>query len=176
MPAIPSQAFIAECKYWQLDNLLRAVELADIQGICFCKPDNHSFELKPFHKDGRNGFRLQGRICRFIPRLEEANPICVPFSAYGTDWQLEVKKAGAFLVLVKGPPCKQPEVTISFGPSESPWRSNSFPDRDLTAGEPGWGTPLSAAQLLHLQHPPYMDLSGSLLVGISLVHRKATGC
>ena len=176
VPASPSPAFIAECRYWQLQNLLQALETADVRGSRFDKRDNHSFEVTPFHKDGRNGFRLEGHICQVVHRLEEATPICVPFSAYGTDWQFEIKKAGAQLNLMKGPPCKQPDVTIQFGPAHSQWVLISFSNCNFSAATKGYGGLLSAKQLLRLQHPPFMDLSGSLLVSISFLHRKPTDC
>ena len=68
----------------------------------------------------------------------------VPFNALGASWQLNLGKYGAWLYLVKGPPCKNFEVTIQFGPKHSLWHFSTMTMPDFHSMEIWlWADPIS---------------------------------
>lgn len=78
MPASPSPAFVAECKYWQLGNLLGAFRRADTQKGLFVMPDEYSFQHAAMRQGERKGFSLTGCFYHFASKWIPKGPSMCP--------------------------------------------------------------------------------------------------
>ena len=130
VPPSPSPAFIAECKYWQLTNLLdtfqqsAAAAAAEVQSIKERSDGKHSFRVSRIASGARPGFRLAGVICRFKERLyalgksrwSPNSQIDIEFEAYRQAWNLLISLC---MQLCLSPSRKSCQLEIGFGPETS---------------------------------------------------------
>lgn len=102
VPTQPSEGFIGECKYWQLDNLLLRMELqrkaADELAIT-TKTSQHSFIVTHLCSNGRDGFQLQADINSFRKRWSSGKAIILDFEAFGVEWKLSIAETGVALLV-----------------------------------------------------------------------------
>ena len=197
VPPRPSPAFIAECKYWQLTNLLDAIEqsaaAAGAQSMTVDLDGEHRFTVSRIIKDGRAGFWLAGVIHGFPARLDSDGAIHMEFQAYGQDWYMLVSKMGLYVQLMSPPPPKSYHVEIGFGPETSCYKATDADcdfdvdteaaDHDLYASMSGmlWSKAptddrlgLQEDELSALQKDPFVDLLGDLQIHVTLLFvRKA---
>lgn len=105
--------FIAECKYWQLDNLLAARRLCaarqkqQFSSIMNVNTNEHSFKVVQYTDNGQDGFEMQARIHSFVERFRSKLVVEIRFAACGASWKLEVGHKGVFI---------QPEAHDHGGP------------------------------------------------------------
>ena len=121
-----SPAFLAECRYWQLDKLLEqldaakastAPEATGIETKMIMRDGHHKFTLRGI--DANRGFTLQGHFCNFLER-RAAGSVRLKFEAYGSQWQFGFRATDGRLVLsvLRGPPVCCPGVKFWLGPNE----------------------------------------------------------
>ena len=143
-PDEPSKAFIAECKYWQLDNLLSKMQQpqdsSNDDGVTI-NTSKHNLSLTNITRGKRIGFQLEGSVHNFPDSFnKDSKEAHVVFKAFGASWDVTIQEDGAFLSLLSGPSARAAEVQISFGAHEHQAmfvdvsRCNFDPDGD------GWGS------------------------------------
>ena len=165
--------FISECTYWQLDNLLEAIEqlrAADQKqqssNAKHANTDEQSIQLSQL-ENGQEGFKMEGHIHNFSQRFAKTHVVAIEFAAYGASWKLEVNQKGAFLELMAGLPQKQAGYKIWFGEGANLWQFHQHNGRDFMADGSGWGKHWpSGDKAERIQHCPFVDLQGSLLVTV----------
>ena len=170
VPDIPSKALIAECRYWQLDQLLAAMEtehkLLGTDDVFFSAKGRHHVEISSLSDSYSAGFRIKGHICNFVERLNApAGEIRVLFNAFGSAWQLEVSKDGIFLGLLKGPETLCKSTRYSIGPALTTLLVN-VGAATFKAGGHRLGNRWTEAQRLHLMHPKVLHLDGSVAIEV----------
>ena len=110
VPVQPTEGFIAECKYWQLDNLLAKIQQQRPARVAPAEPTvqrdtaKHSTSLKQLRENGRNGFQLECRVHDFVERFIAEKTISAEFRAFGSVWAITFLPEGAYLKLITGPP------------------------------------------------------------------------
>ena len=178
MPDEPTKAFIAECKYWQLDNLLSRLQqlerAASDEAAVAISTSKHTLSLTSIKATGRTGLQLEGSMHNFPDRFHDTSEANVFFTAFGASWAVTISEDGAFLALRSGPSAKAAQVQISFGAREHQSLFVEVSDCDLHPQGDGWGCKWQAGNsLTKLQQPPYVDLKGSLRLKVRLLYSAA---
>ena len=174
-----SSAFIAECEYWQLDNLLAAVEELrtaeqeqQLLSISNADTAEHSIKLIQITQDGRKGFQMEGQIHDFVQRFASTQAVDLPFAADGAVWNFQVAEDGVWLFLQAGPQLKRPAHSIRFGEGSDLWRLvwSVTADSDFKAGCSGKGRGWPKDdKAVKVQHCPFANLQGPLLVTVRVL-------
>ena len=171
IPHQPSKAFQAECKYWQLDNLLAKFEEQQMTAVV--NTNQHSLRITTIKADGRDGFQVRGSIHNFVQRFSIAKCLSTEFDAFGSTWRLVIREAGAWFGLLDGPVAQQVGAQLSFGIRAHEWQFNHTPDHDLRPGGLAVGNKwMVGSDLQKLQRPPFVNLKGSLRFKVRLLFEK----
>ena len=119
VPDDPTPQLISDCKYWQLNRLLTAINAArngkTSQGGC-------RFQAHRVALDGHYGFRAEACIPDFPQQLVQAANkrtwVTLPFKATGRDWVFKVNMRGAMdLQLAAGSALTIHQMRIDWGSS-----------------------------------------------------------
>ncbi|KAK9844277.1 hypothetical protein WJX74_000370 [Apatococcus lobatus] len=171
VPTNPSDAFVGECKYWQLENLLARIEeprAAAEQSVTF-NTTEHALTLAAAKEGKRRGFQLEGKLFRFPQRSSGGRTIDTRFEAFGASWNLSIKETGAYLHLTSGPSAPHCQGRISFGAGDDEEVLATF-NRDFAPGLNGYGGHWSEnIKLENLQRCPFVDVQGSLHVRVRVL-------
>lgn len=125
-PSCVSPAFLAECRYWQLDKLLEQLDaakpstthaVAHVETRKLTKNGFHDFTLSSLDGDQQRGFILEGHFCNFLERREAAS-VRIDFEAYGSEWRCSFRLSTGRLAfsLLRGPPVCCPGFSFWLGP------------------------------------------------------------
>lgn len=180
IPAKPAAGFIAECKYWQLDNLLVKIEeqrTGAAEPPVVLHTAAHKLSLAHVQEDGKDGFKLEGSIFNFVNRFQGGKQVDTSFEAFGKGWRLEIKPKGAFLCQVTGMPTLQANLLNAFGKGASQWPINGAPSakQDFKPPHTGWGNPWPGADNgARVQSFPCIDIHGSLRILVKVLFQKAS--
>ena len=109
-----TSAFLAECRYWQLDNLLEQLEASkpptapaepDIEKLFFTEEHLHDFTVRGLDAANGRAFILEGHVCNFLERRATSS-VRLEFRVYGALWRLSFRKSTAkvSLCLLEGLP------------------------------------------------------------------------
>ena len=180
-PPLCTSDFIAECNFWQLDNLLARIEQVHASEEVQQQPavvieagsDQQSIKVTQVSKDRRIGFKMEGRIHNFIQRFASSQKVEMQFAAYGACWTFVVKEQGAYVSLVAGPRVQASDFSIRFGQGQESWELCATAAGDVlefAVGTGGLGkTWMGGDNPEKLKHYPCVDLHGSLLVTVDLL-------
>ena len=181
VPSQPSDAFIAECKYWQLDNLLAKIQqqrpapVTPAEPTIQCDTAKHSTSVKHLRGNGRDGFQLECRVHDFVERFIALKNISTEFRAFGSLWAICLKADGAYLKLNVGPPVRQAEWSLSFGTGQDEWKAVASAMNDFTSDHGGWGLRWQDDwPAERVQRYPLVDLTGSLHFTTRVLFHKTT--
>lgn len=193
IPADPTKEFLSECSYWQLTNLLEAIDtkqgerLAAIEsksgeltaaGVFLesgKEEDSHHFVIKRLISEDSIGFEMQGHICRYQQRLaaatSEASEFRVPFSAVGRDWALGISQKGCFLYMLKGMPLSHKMMKFAWGSGTTMKQISYSGLRHYTAGKIGYGDAFAAFDETKSFHadPRLVDLEGRVQLAVTVM-------
>ncbi len=113
VPSNPSESLIAECKYWQLDRLLAALDI-DTSSMTQAVSDSHRLNITPVKIAGDSGFTVSGMIYdfteRFVVAVDTQSEVEIPFTAAGRHWRLDICQRYFDLCMLTGP-----AITIALG-------------------------------------------------------------
>ena len=171
VPTQPSDAFIAECRYWQLHNLLYRLENAptgQVQHAIRVNTERESFTLTKFEEEGLHGFQLRASIHNFEERFS-AGCVSLHFKAFANRWRLSLGPEGVYLKLMSGPPAKQAQATILFGLDDAQWKYIRMNPYNFSCEGSGRGRKWAAEEKGILRRPPKIDLDGSLPVTLKVL-------
>ena len=180
VPSQPSESFVAECRYWQLDNLLAKMQEERMASTPappgpIISTELHELSLAQIRVHGRDGFQAKIRIHGFVSEGNNTFYSSTLFNAFGNEWELEISECGAYLELLSGLDVTQADLTISFGTDELLWKFLEVASHDFTSCDPRYAGLWSGNQELEkIQRHPCIDLHGSLLVTVRLIYRKQT--
>lgn len=164
--AQPSECFLAECKYWQLDNLLARIQ--EQQRTIVLNTEQHFLKIVGIGADVRDGVYVKGSILRFAQRYMENESMSTQFEAFGSCWILRIDDTGVFVGLYSGPAVPEVRVDISIGARQHQWQScKTF--SALTGLPDSWGELFPKDKIEELQRPPYVDLLGSLTFDLQML-------
>ncbi len=169
VPSKPSESLIAECRYWQLDNLLAAMhaDASSVASITQAANNSHHLSIAPVTVDGNAGFTVSGMIHHLPKRLSKAvdstSSFSIPFKAAGRDWSFEIGQMGFFLHMHTDPAITKAQWRIKLGTETC--AIARFCDRSsrLEDGE-GFGWPLTKADKESMMHPRMLSMDGALHV------------
>ncbi|KAK9819042.1 hypothetical protein WJX74_009707 [Apatococcus lobatus] len=171
VPANPSDAFVGECKYWQLENLLARIEeqrAAAEQSVTF-NTSAHALKVADVKEGKRRGFQLEGSLYKFPQRFNGGKCIDTRFEAFGASWSFEINERGAFVALTSGPSAPDCQVQIAFGAGDDEKVLAKY-HHGYTAGVIGIGCCWSEdMKLENLQRCPFVDVQGSLHVRVRVL-------
>ncbi|KAK9818771.1 hypothetical protein WJX74_002709 [Apatococcus lobatus] len=177
VPDQPTSAFIAECKYWQLDNLLAKMLTQQpappvIQSI----EAKQTTSLSQFSKRARDGFQLDCKVHDFVQRFAVSKHVDTNFQAFGSVWRVIINEYGAYLQLTSGPPIKQALYSLTFGTGRNEWRVVGSTLSDFSSDHSGWGCLWpSDVTADKVQRHPYVDLKGSLHFKLQVLFERHSG-
>lgn len=181
VPSHPTASFIAECKYWQLDNLLGKLEAQKPPPIIPVVPVNveksssaeQTTSLTHIKEKGRNGFQLECEVHDFVQRFRANQGVEAEFRAFGSIWAIDINGQGSFLNLKSGPPFNRASWSIAMGMDEDKWVVVAEKLRDFLEEIGGWGFQWTAGRGAEkVQQYPYVNLKGSLHVTIWMLFQK----
>ena len=93
VPSNPSESLRSECRYWQLDKLLAAIDANDNSDICVTHTDTKGLDINRASVEGNYNFTVSGLVPDLPKRLSTAGSSgpfpCMPFTLAGRDWKLE---------------------------------------------------------------------------------------
>lgn len=179
--AVPDQscvspAFLAECRYWQLDKLLEQLEAAkpsmapaisSVDTNFLTKAGHHKFVLRGFDAGQQRGFILQGHLCNFLER-RAAGSVRINFQAYGSKWRSGFRVSTGRLAysLLRGPPIRCPGFRYWLGSKEQfgPFTVGETSFREM---KPGYGPIFMPNDASPFQG--MVDLSGNLQVKLHVM-------
>lgn len=192
VPANPTEAFIAECIYWQLDNLLQKMAT---QALLHAEPaapfslqaypasstvesEDHSLSLTSTSRDGCHGFQLEARVHNFCGRFTATNiahpstcTITTSFRACGRQWNFRISSSGTFLERTAGPTVADACFVICLGPAGDAWRCSDGIFKD-DSPPPSWGRSWRGNELDKLKRSPVLDQHGSLQATVQLFFKR----
>lgn len=177
IPDQPTSAFIAECKYWQLDNLLAKMLTQQpappvIQSI----GAKQTTSLSQFSKRGLDGFQLECKVHDFVQRFAVSNQVDTNFQAFGSVWRVSISGSGVFIKLKSGPSIRQALHSLTFGTERNEWRMINPTLSDFSSDRSGWGCSWpSDVTADKVQRHPYVDLKGSLRFRVQVLFEKHSG-
>ena len=130
VPSTPSESLLSECRYWQLDRLLAAIDAKENTdtGITQEVAGSHRLNIKRMTVAGNDGFTISGQIFDFPERFasataSKAQSVKLPypslrFAAAGRKWKMEIKEAGFSVSLLTLPllTTSMWEVILGSGP------------------------------------------------------------
>ena len=171
-----TNALISECRYWQLDRLLAAMEHVSKQRrfpvndlACGTKRE-YMFDISKVDNGSSTGLRLEGRIWKFVKRLTHltaGKKEQLGFTAFGSDWQLELHQSGIFLRLLDGPEvqCRSTKISPGSGTPARQWRRSNNDQYTIKSGpgSNGWGFLWNRAQHQAL-HPQNLEVDGLVAI------------
>lgn len=174
-PSCVSPAFLAECRYWQLDQLLEQLDAAkpsaahavnDVETKKLISDGIHDFTLSLLDAQQQRGFILQGHFCNFLER-RAAGSVQIEFKAYGCQWRLSfrAKNGRLALSLLQGPPVCCPGFKYWLGPDEKFGPFNI--DKVRFVEGTGFGTVFTPNDASPFQG--MVDLSGNLKVKLQVI-------
>ena len=175
--------FIAECEYWQLENLLAKIkQLRTAEAIQHsltvqaAKPSEHEIKITHHEEYGRGGFEVTGRIHNFVQRFASSKNVQVQFQVYGAYWALRIKERGVFLALDAAPSEKQiASYSIIFGPRHHSWQLPSYDNTEFVVNGSAWGAFWPGDDKGEkVQHYPCMDIQGSLQFSAKVLFAQRT--
>ena len=182
IPEVCTKELISECRYWQLERFLAAIEdpPEDDQQHCSKRPNDVYVQAEQgsWHLDiwrvvidGNVGFTAEGHISRFAQRLAEASAndrgISLPFSAAGRDWTMKICHKEASIAMTKGSAVTRKLQRFMWGSGADAWAVAGRDKCDLKEGR-GFGWSISEARLRQLMHPRMAKVDGSMLIKITL--------
>ena len=94
VPNKPTASLLSECKFWQLDKMLAAIDAnaAPPPGVVQAVNGSHHLTVVAVSVDGNCGFTVRGEINHFPTRVSAASKtsseLRIPFAAAGRDWVL----------------------------------------------------------------------------------------
>lgn len=180
VPDQPSTGFLAECRYWQLDNLLARLQqdtdmaAAAANSISISTPE-HTFSISEVQEHDQAGFLLEGDIHDFVQQSARESPqesgAVTRFKAFGINWFWTINRLGIQLHSLDGPWIRPSHVQVSFGGGRALWRmsgigkSRRTPTRPQFSWEGRW--PPDGWTMVRSQ--PYVNLKGDLHVALKLL-------
>ena len=171
VPAEPTTAFLDECKYWQLDNLLQKMVLQQktaAEPAVISKVNDQFFSLRCTQHDGQDVLQVKGQINNFRKRYSSKRHLEADFEAFGMTWRLLFLDGGVFLQLVDHSSSREAErACVSFGEDEQ-WSLQPISwDNIRNPGGSGWAWP-GNDRAERLQRYPHVGLNGALHVTLRL--------
>ena len=167
VPSNPSDGLIAECRYWQLEGLLAAMQSdpSSIPSITQAADDSHHLNITPFTADGHTGFKVNGKIHHIPKRLAkavtEASSFSLPFSAIGRDWCFTISQAGFFLTMLTELSITKALWEMRLGSGSCTISQSCSEERLIQAGR-GWGWLSTAGVVASIVHPRMLSIEGSI--------------
>ena len=149
IPAQPSAEFMAECKYWQLDNLLTKSEeqrAAAHEHLRTVSPNERDLDLHAIEEGGRSGFLLKGKIHNVMQRFSRNKHVSTPFVAFRRPWVLQIQTEGVFLQNASSSAVKRSILQISFGEDwladrcDDGRHADKAEEREFEPSGSGWGS------------------------------------
>lgn len=190
VPKAPSDAFIQECTYWQLDRLLAAMDLQNSEDDPpACPRDTYLTAVEGSHHleirrctvltafGGHVGFVAEGHIEDFAARLAKAGNgslgcnLQLSFSAAGRKWKLQMNQQSWHLAMVEGASIQLRWMKCNLGSAESIMEFLGPKEKLLLSSSSGpvfgaWSLDhLAAAQLMH---PSMLKADGSIGITLAL--------
>ena len=178
VPSNPSESLLSECRYWQLDKLLAAIDARKgiDTGISQADAESHCLSIKRASVNGNDGFTVSGLVHNLPKRLStvdsSAPHVCISFTVAGLEWRLLVNNDEAFsLALLTGPP-------LTYSVWNTTWGSGPLAVKRLDDSaelfEPS--IPLEfdwdAGELKRILHSSTLSLEGSLQLTMTLTFKK----
>ena len=205
VPRHPTPAFVAECKYWQLNRLLAKLKAADRQqmvasadrqqsiasaekqqSIAIQERGRHNLTLSHVIKNDRAGFNLCGTIEHFRSRFLKETDVRISFEAFDQKWELVIDPYGTTVVPYTGDDHYGVDLEISFG--RDPFKYLAAKEcvdlqTDTEWEERGWLPPPQghlpwvgpADAFDALQSEPFLDLHGSIQVSVDVLFASRAG-
>lgn len=179
VPDNPSSGFIAECRYWQLDRLLHAMEMKQDFGDAPARrrmsTGDGDLTINRVEKaSGAIGLLLKGRVHQFAERIEAGKEVKIYFIAFRRQFYLLCDRHGICITRMSGPHINITSMQVSI--ASSPQHVEHWPsEKSMEAGfrmdgdiheVVRWGIPWTQADLDKLSHPALMDADGSVLLKV----------
>ena len=171
IPSTPSDSLLAECRYWQLNRLLAAIEHKadgmgdDDAGMVQASKDSHHLRVKGTTSGCCKGFSVTGMIHHLPKRLsaaiDPANEISIPFTAVGRDWSLTLCQTGSCLLMLSGLQLTMVQLKMEWGSGANAIVMECRREKVLHS-ESSWGWPCEAGEVERMMHPSMLSIQGSL--------------
>ncbi len=164
VPSPASNALVSECKYWQLDRLVAAIDRQN--RITQSAAGSHDFVIEPVTVDGNTGFTISGLIHHFPTRLSKAvdmsSRITFTFSAAGRDWRFILYQEWFGLCMCTGPSITKALWKARLGTGACAVSTVCAKETPIDAALMNWGWTLTSSQTESMMHPRMLSLEGSL--------------
>ena len=191
VPSNPSDSLLTECRYWQLDKLLAAVDAKDNvnmdNGITQADAGSHCLSIKRASMNGNDGFTISGLIHKFLERIPRGDlhsctgnnslrPLCIPLTVAGRRWRLEINQTCFKLAMLTGPPLTASiwAATWGSGPLAVKCRypqTALFEVQTPFTCSKGLSCTWNAGKVSRILHPRMLSLEGSLQMTMTLIFK-----
>ena len=167
VPKSPSDNLVAECKYWQLDKLLAAMNVQENGNACIslAEKDSHDLTITFVVVDGNDGFTIKGTIHQFPSRLstaaEAAQDISIPLRLAGRKWLLCLSEESFDLGMVTGPELTNVLWKGDWGSGPCAVSRQNSKEKSLKAGG-GLTWKWTRGEVKRMMHPSMLSFEGSL--------------
>lgn len=189
VPKAPSDNFIKECRYWQLDRLLAAMSRQEKLNLLKDLPDpvcprdtyvaavdgSHHLEIRRCNVSSKSGdhvgFIAEGHIDNFAARLAEAGNgslgcnLHLSFSAAGRKWNLQMHQQSLDVTMVEGADLQLRWLKCILGSGVERAHFNGPHDKWLlrsSSGRVGGGWSFDRLAAAQLVHPSRLRADGSI--------------
>ena len=174
IPSSPSESLLAECRYWQLDKLLAAIDARNNIDICTTRADNHSLTVQRAPVGAKDGFIINGLLHDLPKKLSTAGSSglhpCILFTLAGREWKLEMNNEHFKLTLITGP-------SLTTNHWKTKWGSGSLAVTKWTSAAvlfpPSRGRWFDwrAGEMKRILHPCMLSVDGSLQLEMTLAFK-----
>ena len=181
IPSTPTDSLLAECRYWQLDRLLAAIEDKadsigdDDAGLVQTTKDSCHLRVKRTSLGSCNGCSVKGMVHNFAKQLsaatDTASQFSINFTAAGRDWSLKVHQMGFYLHMLTGPKLTRVLMRVQWGCGAKAVRRETQQEKVLQGDERTWGWECKADDMELLMHPSMLSMQGSLQLTVEVTYK-----
>ncbi|KAK9836815.1 hypothetical protein WJX74_008768 [Apatococcus lobatus] len=183
VPKSPTPELILECKYWQLERLLAAIDA----GTSTARPQLSNGERASIvdvrRADSTSvawncayGFTAETTIHTFLERLETAtdasSQLLIPFKAAGSDWTVRLHQKALDIQMANGPPLIVSMLKLIWGTGDGVWVKGTTGEsahKLVKSSGLGWG--LQEKEVHNLMHPRVMSINGSMHLAVTMLFK-----
>ena len=125
VPDKPTASLLSECRYWQLEKLLEAMDANAADTPCTTEnvTGSHHLSVNAVTVDSNKGFTVRGEIYDFAGRVpaaadlsrEQPSGLNIPFVAAGRNWRMAFGQSGFSLHMLTGQPLTKSLLKIECG-------------------------------------------------------------